>query len=556
MAGALPQYEAFVDRDKGPFVATHLVQRPAVRRPHPKPSGIAQARLAARRASVGAALWRILWAPFWAGSDLRSPALPGTANGDSRLIHLRRGLEATRFVQWMLEIQDRVWRQRLVLIALRTFWLVCLVGIAVVVRSILTAKFPPLPLLIVPAVVIVMLGFVYAYLQRPTRMGLARFLDQGYALDANLATSLELAQGDLDSQLAPQILNQAARTAYRIGRTNRLRLHRLDREQVLSLGLLIVLAGTILLMFVAPFKDNHPFIPVPKPPEAKATAPQKGSDPVSQPSLADQQLTPEQLQQLAVQSAQAQQDLNSLANALNDNSATKQAAQDLQQGDYNQAAQDLQQVASSVSQLSPDAKKQLANDLQQAAMQNNTSNNDLSRAEQNAASALQQPGNDTQQAQSLRDLSNQVQQTGGQVKSQQDIANALQQANQSGAGDKPGDSQQGGKPQNGTGQNGDQNGPGAGLGQPVPYQATDGPPPNLGTNGRPVTLTGQSDGQGNPLPGGQGNPQQSNNNMPANPSAPVSAQQGSVGQSTVDSNHVPARVRDSVKGYFNPPAGK
>ena len=31
-------------------------------------------------------------------------------------------------------------------------------------------------------------------------MGLARFLDQGYGLDATLATSLELAQGQMDSR--------------------------------------------------------------------------------------------------------------------------------------------------------------------------------------------------------------------------------------------------------------------------------------------------------------------------------------------------------------------
>lgn len=505
-------------------------------------------------------LWRVLWAPFWVGSDLKMPVSPTLRAGDQPLKYLRRGLEATRFVQWMLEIQDRIWRQRLWLIALRAVWLICLVGVATCARSIMVGAIPALPWLIVPAVVIVVMAFVYAWLQRPTRMGLARFLDQGYELDASLATSLELATGDLDSRLAPVILNQAARTAYRIGRTNRLRVHRLDRELVLALGLAIILAGTALLLFIAPISNRHGFIPVPKPPDAKTTTQQTSADSTAQASLVDQQLTPEQLQQLAVQSAQAQEDLRQLANALNDNSATKQAAQDLNSGDFNQAAQDLQQVASNVNQLSPQAKQDLADSLQKAAQQQNPANNgDLTKAEQSAATALQQQnGSDAQQSQSIRDLANQVQQTGGQVKSQQDISNAIQQANQRGGGDQPGDPNAAGKPQGGNGQSGDQNGTGAGLGQPVPYQAVDGPPPQTGTPGNPLPLTGQQTGQGNPLPGGQGNPQQGqNNNLPATgSSAPANAQQGAVGQSTSDSNHVPSGRRDVVKGYFNQPDGK
>ena len=478
--------------------------------------------------------------------------------GDSRLTVLRRGLEATRFVQWMLEIQDRIWRQRLLLIALRAFWLICLVTIAVCVRAIFVGAQPSVASVATPAAIICALAFLYAWLQRPTRMGLARFLDQGYGLDASLATSLELAQGEMDSRLATHVLNNAARTAYRIGRTRRLRLHRFAQEQILAVGLAIVTVGVVLLLFLANDLNGHAFVPVPKLPDVKQAQQQDGVDQAAtQANLVNQQLTPEQLQQLAVQSAQAQQDLKRLADALNDDSATKQVAQDLQNGNYNAAAQDLQQVASNLDQVSQPAQQQIGQDLQQAANQNTPGNQSLTDAEKNAASSLQQ-GNSNDASQSLRNLASQVQQTGGQVRSQQDIAAAIQDAQQRAGGDQQGQQDGNGNPQSGTGQNNsDQNGPGAGLGQPVPYQAGDPTQvQNLGTTGNPLPLSSQPNGQSSPLPGGQGNPQNLTNAPGSGGNAPTSGQQGTVDQASPDANRVPRDRRDVVQGYFTQPGGK
>ena len=512
-------------------------------------------------------LWRVLWFPFWFGTDLRSPALPRRGMADNRLTVLRRGLEATRFVQWMLEIQDRIWRQRLLLIALRAFWLSALVAILVCLGAIAKGTQPITAAIAVPAGIIAAFAFVYAWLQRPTRMGIARFLDQGYALDATLATSLELAQGDMDSHLAPHLLNHAARTAYRIGRTKRLRLHRLVQEQVMSLGLAIVTLGVVLLLLVSNTLNRHAFVPVPKLPDVKQQQQQNGADANGNPTpLTDQQLTPEQLQQLAVQSAQSQQDLQRLADSLNDNSTTKQAAQDIQNGNYSAAAQDLQQVASNLNQTSPDAQQNIASDLQQAANQNTPSSQPLTDAEKNAAQALQQ-GNGNDASQSVRNLANQVQQTGGQVKSQQDLSAAIQDAQQRANGDQQGQQgqpgpqgQQGqqdanGKPQNASGQSpSNQNGPGAGLGQPVPYQPGDPTQvQNLGNAGNPLPLTGQPNGQSQPLPGGTGNPQSLGSSPGGGNSAPQSGQQGNVDQTSPDANRVPRDRRDVVQGYFTQP---
>lgn len=472
--------------------------------------------------------------------------------GDNRLTVLRRGLEATRFVQWMLEIQDRVWRQRLLLIALRAFWLSALMAILICLGAIAKGTQPATAAIAVPIGIITTLALVYAWLQRPTRMGLARFLDQGYSLDATLATSLELAQGEMDSHLAPNLLNHAARTAYRIGRTKRLRLHRTALEQVMALGLAVIALGVVLLLLLSNDLNHHAFVPVPKLPDVKQQQQQNGVDANGNPTpLTDQQLTPEQLQQLAVQSAQAQQDLQRLASSLSDNSATKQAAQDIQNGNYNAAAQDLQQVASNLDQTSPDAKQDIASDLQQAANQNTPGNQPLTDAEKNAAQALQQ-GNSNDASQSVRNLANQVQQTGGQVRSQQDLSAAIQDAQQRANGGQQGQQDANGKPQSSDGQNSsNQNGPGAGLGQPVPYQPGDPTQvQNLGNAGNPLPLTGQPTGQSQPLPGGTGNPQNLGTSPGSGNSAPQSAQQGNVDQASPDANRVPRDRRDVVQGYF------
>ncbi len=510
----------------------------------------------AQHSTLGTVPWKALWFPFWAGSDLRPPALPGTGAGDEPIKFLRRGLEATRFVQWMLEIQDRVWRQRLLLIALRTFWLVCFVELLVCLWGVRAGRIPDIPWFVAPAVVVIAFAAVYTWLQRPTRMSLARFLDNGYGLNASLATGLELARGQLDSALAPQILNRAAGTAYRIGRSGRLKMHRLDREHAFALALPIILAGAAMLLLLAPATGRRGFIPVPKPDIAGATNPQNPADAMSQPALTEQGLTPEQVQQLAVQSAQAQQDLRNLANALNDNSATRQAAQDLQNGDYNRAAQDLQQVASTIDQLSPEARQQLANDLQQASQATSGSNMPLSEAEARAAQALQM-GSAAQQQQAVRDLAQQVQQTGGQVRSQGELSEALREANERGegqqGGQQAGQGEGQGKPESGNGQSNGMNGPGAGLGQPVPYQAGDpAMVPDLGAAGRPVTINGQPSGQAKPLPGGSGLPQPNTNNGAGAGAMATNGQQGQVGAAGPDSNRVPQGRRDIVGGYFTP----
>lgn len=503
-------------------------------------------------------LWRALWFPFWFGSDLSAPAMPHKGMRDERLTVLRRGLEATRFVQWMLEIQDRIWRQRLVLIALRAIALICVAEIAVVGAAIRMGVQPGVTALVIPAALLLAMAFLYAWLQRPTRVGLARFLDQGYGLDASLATSLELAQGQMDSRLAPHILNQAARTAYRIGRVRRLRLHRIGQELAVALGTAIMAVGVVFLLFLTNDAALRPFVPVPRMPEVQQAQPGAPDPNTPQASLANQQLTPEQLQQLAIQSAQAQQDLNRLADALNDSSTTKQAAQEIQNGNYNAAAQELQQVANNLDQLSPEARQQLASDLQQAASGNTSGSQNLTQAETNAAQAIQQ-GNASDAAQSLRNLANQVQQSGGQVRSQQEISQALQDAQQraNGNGQQPSTPDGQGQPQNASGQNSNQNGPGAGLGQPVPYQAGDpAAAPDLGTAGNPLQLQGQPQGQAQPLPGGGGTPTNINNNAGSGGNTPQTGQQGAVDQASPDSNRVPRDRRDVVQGYFTQPTGR
>lgn len=115
----------------------------------------------------------------------------------------------------------------------------------------------------------------------------------------------------------------------------------------------------------------------------------------------------------------AKHDLQQLGQALNGQSAAQGAADNLRNGNYNQAAQDLKDLGTNSDQLSDGAKQDLSNALNQAAGQ--TSDNSLAQAEREAAAALQK-GDYDQSTASMDQLSQAIQNTAGNVMSQQQLA--------------------------------------------------------------------------------------------------------------------------------------
>lgn len=158
-------------------------------------------------------------------------------------------------------------------------------------------------------------------------------------------------------------------------------------------------------------------------------------------------------------SQQAQEGLDRLTRALDEQSVTQQAADSLRQGDYGGAGQKLADVGQESDQLSDAAKEGLADSLSRAA-QDSGSTPDLQQAEQQAADALRN-GDYGSVAKSLKDLSDALQKTAGNVIPQQELAKRFpeqpgeSQSGGSQSGQSQGQGQQSQNGQNGQGQQGE-----------------------------------------------------------------------------------------------------
>jgi hypothetical protein len=131
------------------------------------------------------------------------------------------------------------------------------------------------------------------------------------------------------------------------------------------------------------------------------------------------------------QSAEARgqrETLDRLARALSQVSASEEAAQSIQQGDYERAGQQLAQLGQESDQLSPDARRELSQALRSAAAQSGDSP-DLAERERRAAEAL--GGRDYQATQSaLAGLGDEVARNAGRAASQGELGDAMQRLQQ------------------------------------------------------------------------------------------------------------------------------
>ncbi|HST04081.1 MAG TPA: hypothetical protein VLQ48_05025 [Chloroflexia bacterium] len=159
------------------------------------------------------------------------------------------------------------------------------------------------------------------------------------------------------------------------------------------------------------------------------------------------QLSPQEAQQQADASREAEKSLQRLAQALDGQGVTQGIADDIRKGDYKGAGDALSDLGANNDQLSQDAKDSLAQNLD-AAADDSASTSELQEAERNAAQALRN-GDFDKTKQALEDLGQAVEGTGNNVVPQQDLArNFPDQQN----GTQQGDQSQGGQP----GQTGDQ----------------------------------------------------------------------------------------------------
>ena len=494
----------------------------------------------------GRFLWETFWTPFWLGSTMPPPPLPGRR--DAPLSGERTPL----IIRQLDTLRETIWRQRRAVFATRALWL-ALVAVDLWLGLRVLAHRDPSPRPFLAAItVIVILGAVVIALARPSRGQLARTLDRSYGLRERMATALEESQRErLTGVRALQVL-EATRVARDVGTASAFRPRWPTRELVMAAITALVCVALLIVMAVRHFRPpvNGAANPTSAPAGIQAPGVQNGNGQQSG-QQAGQNGQSQQGNQGGQQpgqggqpSAQGQGDLDALANALRDHSPTRQAADKLANGDYAGAAQALRDAGNSASQLSSDTRQSLANDLK-------TASNTI---------------NDPQLSQDLRSLADKL--TGSNPSTTQgafnQVASDVERIGQGEqAGQQPGQQGQQGQQGQSGGQspNGGGSGSGAGASPQLPNSQQSQDPtlgqssPLLGADGKPIELpkgsqTGPQINTQNP--NGNGNGQ-------TDPGAAGAGggqlRQGAVGDSGVDPNQVPYDQRGAVERYFTPSSG-
>lgn len=452
--------------------------------------------------------WHVVTALWWIWSDLprlplpsRNPALPAGGPAGDWVVH---GLD---------RIATRIWIQRMMAIVARGIWLTILVGCLWLALELLGGPALNARIWLGIGVVLLLCSLIIAALSRPSRAQVARMLDRSFTLQERISTALgnigtEIpTQGEQASVIYLQVADAAnALTAAQEQPAFRLRPP--IRELVIGIALALAFAA---LAFARGAGGSVPPVQTNVVPEFVPAA-QRFVQPEAQPAPPDPQNVPSvaEVQQMVQTSIDNQQDLQALADALSDHALTREAAEQIQQGNYNQAAEELRDVASQADQLSQSERDDLAGDLNQAASQMSEGNQTLSDATQQAADGLKQGGDQAKDG--VRNLANAVEQSGQQVQSSEALDQAMQQAQQNEAangsqGQPPSQSQNGGQGDPSTSQQGDDGGQqsassssGQQSSQPGDAQANTGADAESGIGTDPASSSGQP-GEGAPAEG-------------------------------------------------------
>jgi hypothetical protein len=494
---------------------------------------VERSRFQPSRAWRGAArfLWETLTFPFWLGSTLPPPALPGRQSRHT-------ATRTPRLIRQLDDLRAALWRRRAAILAVRACWLALAVLDSWLAIRFFTHHQPAFRPFLVLAILLLIAGAALIAIARPARGQLARALDRSFGLRERVATAVESAEAPrLTGVRALQVI-EATRVAEDVSDA-RVFQQRWPARELAMLALAALIWVALLIAGRLPHlrtggppqtsgQGNVPGLTEPDP-RAGQTNQAGGNG-----TTGDQGRQGAAPGQSGKPSAQGQRDLDQLANALKDHATTRQAADDLQGGDYSGAASAMHDAGQSAAGLSPDARQGLADDLRGAAGQ--VSDPQLAQHLREAANALEQPG------------------AAGAAGAFDKIASDI---NRIGQGQQGGQSDQGGdQGQTGNGQTGA--GGGAGAGQPqLPSQQRSDPAYGqstapLGANGQPIEL-----------PHGNSNDplitDQNGNNKGAGTTLPGAAsagggqlKQGDVGESGADPNQVPDDQRGAVEKYFTP----
>ncbi len=418
------------------------------------------------------------------------------------------------------------WARRGVRILMRSVWLglsLCCLMLGV---SLFLDVTPPWQWVLALGLICIAGGAIFILRPRMSAVEVARRLDRRFRLNEQIATALEIDSAPTGIEV--YLLDESRRAVGQIRRSVAQRRGFPWSEAAMILALLITLGGLAVMLGIGTANPLAAPEPLPGLATPQSLANAFPTEPVSTPS--SQQPSPDS-RNAAAPGAGDPAVMRALANALRDQSITRQAAEALDQGNLAGAAQNLRALADQAGRISQSARNDLGTALRQAASQVQASSPDLADQLRTSAAGLQS-GNDSQAAQSLQDLAGAVEKMGSG------------QASQTGAGQQPGSTQDSSQT-NGQGQGG-----GAGNSSLPGGEQREQPADRLGIDGVPLDLNAKGDGtaatqgQANSNAGGTGNSGAFSQGE-SNPSTdPVLAAD--------DPLRIPTDLRDVVQDYFSP----
>jgi len=376
-------------------------------------------------------VWKMLWIPFWIGSDAPTPELPkrgvAAAVNSSDAAGAWLGLRidrVTRRFGWAWR-GGALFRGFTLALAILTLWsLLAVLGVATL---------PVWTSVIVATIAGLAVGVVYGHLIRPDRLMVAGMLDRTFGLQERIVTAFDR-PGD-SSHISRLQLADAANTFDEI-------MTEIPRSTFLPVreaAIYLIMAGALVTMLlayvprqgIAAVSDS----PVPQFVEASERLAVRDQPAPRQPVIeqpVSEQASIAEIQERGRNSQSSRDDLARVGDALQREPLTQPAAESISRGDYASAADSLRSTSASVASLSQDERDVLANDLEQASRQISDANPELAQAANEAAAALREGGPETEDA--LTALADQIDETGEKVQSDQDLARDLDEA-QSGSGD-------------------------------------------------------------------------------------------------------------------------
>ena len=370
-------------------------------------------------------IWRLLWFPFWFGGDIPAPWLPEHER------RLKAGSPAAMGAASAIDsIGRRIWVNWIIACIARGLWLPFAIGSCIGLIDLARGNhFAPEKLIWIWAVTLP-LGLLLGVFLRPRRRRVAWMMDHTFNLHDRMTTAVEALETDAPApgsraSMSYLQLADTANAAIGLRRDPRLRLHLPARE--LSLA---ILAGLMLcaLLFLRGIGGHIPgaaetavpiFVPAADR-QIVAEAQNPDANPIAPPASVDE------VNAKSDRSNAAREDLNAVADALDQNAITQPAADAIRSGDYSTAAQDIRDAASHADELSPESQATLADALDQAAASAKESSPALADAASQAADGLREGG--TSAESSMRDLGDAVDLAGESVVSQSQLDAEMKQA--------------------------------------------------------------------------------------------------------------------------------